>query len=71
MPSYSFLCFDFVREAQDLHTIVIQGIRLGKIKHVKSDFLTCISVSYSEKVPLSISIGIDIILKDQIIFVVR
>lgn len=71
VPSYTIILFYFVREAQNFHTIIVQRVWFCKIYHIEPDTLSWLGIGYPEKVPLGISIRVDIILEYKIIFIIR
>lgn len=69
MPPDVLFLFLFLGEAQNLHTIIIKRIRFCEINYIESNFLTFLEVGNSIEEPLSMSIGINIILQNQVIFI--
>ena len=62
VPSYSLLFFSLIREAQYFHAVIVEGIRLCKVQHIKSYLLSGVSIGAPKKVPLSVSVCVDVIL---------
>jgi hypothetical protein len=62
MPPYTFILLYLIRKTKDFHPVVVQGVWLGKVEHVKFNFLPSLSVSNSEKVPLCMTVGVNVIL---------
>ena len=69
MPADLFLLLERGREAEDLHAIVIKRVSLGKVDDVEGCRSTLSSVCNPEEEPLSVSIGVDVVLKKQIVLV--
>lgn len=70
VPACALFVLQLVREAQDLHAIVVQGVWFGQVNYIKSDFLALAGVADSEEVPLRVAVGIDVILEDEVVLVV-
>lgn len=70
MPSYTIFVLDYIGVIENLHTIVIQRIRLSKIDNIYLNFLTFYHVSNSKKEPLSMTVGVDVILEHKVIFII-
>ena len=52
------------RKAQNLHTVVVERVRLAKIEHVESYCMAFPRVGTPEEIPLRMSIRVNIVLKD-------
>ena len=71
MPTQLLRSISFqLREAEHAHALVIERVRLGQVQNVELDFKFVTSVAHAEEEPLCVSISVDIILKNEIIFVV-
>lgn len=70
MPSCSFVLLQLVREAQNFHSVVVEGIWLCEVNDVESDFFALSSSTYSKEIPLRMAVGVDVVLQNQIVFVV-
>lgn len=71
MPAQLLRSISFqLREAEHTHALVIQRVRLGQVQNVELNFKFVTSVAHAEEEPLCVSISVDIILKNEIIFVV-
>lgn len=44
VPSYSLLFFNFIREAQYFHAIVVKGVRFSEVEEIESDFLIFVGI---------------------------
>ena len=64
VPSYSFGFFDFVGKTQDLHAVIVERIWFRKIEDVELYFLSSLRVADSEKVPLRMTVSVNVILED-------
>jgi hypothetical protein len=70
MPPNSLNILDFCRVAEDFHTIVVEGVGLGQVDDVEPDFHSFGRVAYSVEEPLGVAIGVNVILKNEIVLVV-
>ena len=68
MPSDILFLFLLLRETQYLHTIVVKRIRFGQVYYIESIFLPFFKIMNSVEKPLGMTICINIILQNQIIF---
>lgn len=71
VPTYAFGFFDLIGEAKDLHAVIVERIGFGEVEDVELHFLSGFRVAHSEKVPLSMSVCVDVILQNKVIFNVR
>ena len=71
VPADALNVLDFVGVAEDFHAIVVEGVILGQIDYVEAYFLSFGCVANSEKKPLRVTIGIDVILQNEVVLVVR
>lgn len=55
--------------AEHTHALVVQTVRLGQVDNVKAHFLAFASVADSKEVPLGVAVGINIVLKHEVVFV--
>jgi hypothetical protein len=51
------------------HTLVIQTIRFSQIDYVEPDLLTFPRVRNPEKVPLCVTVGIDVVLENEVVLI--
>ena len=58
------------RVAQHLHAVIVQRVWLGQVKYVELDCLALSNVAGSEEEPLSMSVSVDVVLQDEVIFTV-
>ena len=70
VPADTLLVLQLIGEAQDLHSIIVKRVWLGQVQHVELDCFSFPCVAHSEEVPLSVPIGIDIVLQYQVVFVI-
>lgn len=61
MPSNSLGCFYFVWITQNFHTIIVQRVRFSQINDVKTNFHSFSCITYSEKIPLGMTVRIYIV----------
>ena len=57
-------------ETQHAHTFVIEWVRLGEIEDVELDSKILLRITNSEEEPLSVPICVNIILENQVVFVI-
>lgn len=69
VPAYALLLFELVREAEGLHAVVVQGVWLGKVEHIELDPSSALRVADTEEVPLRMTVSVDVILQDEVVFV--
>ena len=69
IPALALHLLHLVTEGQDLHTVVVERIRLGQVDDVELDSLSFSCVSDSEKVPLNKTLSIVVIFTVHFIFV--
>jgi len=67
-PTFSFTVIGAV--AKYFHSIVVQTVWLAQVQNIKTNFLARLSVTAAEKVPLSVAVRVDVVLKNQVIFAV-
>ena len=70
VPANSFSFLYLIGESQYLHTIIVEGVRLHQINHIEFYFHALESVADTEEVPLSVPIGVYVILQYQIVLIV-
>jgi hypothetical protein len=71
MPSDPLSVLDRIGIVEDFHSIVIERVRFCKINDIKLHFSVLSGITNSEEKPLGMTVCIDIILKHEIIFIVR
>jgi len=54
---------------KDFHPLVVQTVWLAQIKHVEA-YLAAENILRTEKEPLSVTLGVDVILHEAVVFVV-
>ena len=64
VPPYLVSGLEFVRKGQNAHSVVVQRVRLSQVDDVEFNRLALLRVAHSEEVPLRVSVGVDVILKD-------
>jgi len=69
MPSNIFIFALVYTIWKDSHTRIIETIRFRQIYNIKTNFTAYFSVTDSKKVPLRMSVSINIILKYKVIFI--
>lgn len=62
MPAYVSVLGRLLRVDRNLHSVVEKTVRLRKIDDREFDSVTCCCISYSKIKPLSVALGVDIIL---------
>jgi hypothetical protein len=63
MPAHLFRLEVIAAVRKYAHALVVQAVGLGKVYNVKPNFLALFDIAHPEKVPLSVSIGVDVILE--------
>lgn len=71
MPADTLRLLDFRGKGKDLHSVVVKRIWFHQIQHIEFNFHTFRGVTDSEEVPLCVTIGIYVILQDQIVLCLR
>ena len=71
MPPQFFISCLILTVREHPHPLVVKTVRLGQVNNVEPNFLAFGCVTNSEEEPLSVSIGIDVILEHQIVFILR
>lgn len=62
VPAHPFVLLEFVREAQYLHSVVVERVWFGEIDNIEFDFFASLCIIEPEEVPLGVPIRIDVIL---------
>ena len=63
VPPSAFLLLLLVGEAQDFHAVIVEGVWFRQIQNVELYFLALRGVRATEEIPLSISIGVYVVLE--------
>lgn len=63
VPSCLFLLIQILTVGEHSHSLVVETVRFRQINYIKTDFLAFFCVRNSKEVPLSMTVGIDIILQ--------
>ena len=58
-------------ESEHTHALVVETVWLCEVDDVEADLLVLLGVGYPKEVPLRVTVGVDIILKDQVVLVER
>jgi hypothetical protein len=69
MPTNVLFLFLLLRETQYFHTVVVKRIRFSQVDYIESVFLPLFEIMNSIEKPLSVTISVDIILQNQIVFI--
>lgn len=67
VPTNSLLSMEFMRKGEGFEAIAEEGFIFDQIHDIELDFLMLSSASYFEVEPLIVTLGIDIVLKNQVI----
>ena len=68
MPAHSLVLSDFVREAESPHSVIVEGVGLVQVKDVEPDFQIGSGIAHAEEVPLGVTVRVDVILQDEVVF---
>mmetsp|Transcript_43346 Transcript_43346/g.41753 ORF Transcript_43346/g.41753 Transcript_43346/m.41753 type:complete len:541 (-) Transcript_43346:140-1762(-) len=71
MPSFVLVLFGVLGEGEDLHAVVVEGVGFGEVDDVEADFLALPGVGDPEEVPLGVAVGVDVVLQDEVVLIVR
>ena len=71
VPLSFILLIFLLRKAKYFHSIVVKRITFCKIETIKFDRFVCSSVLNSKEKPLSVTVSVDVILKDEVVFWIR
>ena len=52
---------------QHLHAVVVQTLRLDHVQHVELDLLALLDVGHPEVEPLSVTLGVDVVLQNEVV----
>lgn len=69
MPASVVLFGELLAVRENTHALVVETIRFRQIDYVEPYFVAFLSVTDTEEIPLRMTVSVDVVLKDQIIFV--
>ena len=68
MPADSVMLLDEVTESEHFHAVIVEAVRLSEVDDVELDLLAHARVADAEKEPLCVTVRVDVVLQDQVVF---